>query len=63
MYQKFVTNDGGALILDFNFSPASVIPGIRGYLRIQDIPRYRVLPDSGNFFDWYKEFFLAYTQY
>ena len=45
MYQKFVANDGGASILDFKFSPASVIPGIRGYLRIRDIPGYRVLPD------------------
>ena len=58
--QKFVANDGGALILDFKFLTASVIPGIRGYLRIRDIPSlcytgipsavpaseiYRVLPD------------------
>ena len=45
MYQKFVANDGGASILDFKFSTVSVIPGIRGYLRIRDIPGYRVLPD------------------
>ena len=31
--------------LDLKFSPASVIPGIRGYLWIRDIPGYRVLPD------------------
>ena len=36
-HQKFVGNDGGASILYFKFSPASVIPGIRGYLRIPGI--------------------------
>ena len=42
MYQKFVANDGGASILDFNFSPASVIPGIRG-----DICGSGISPDTG----------------
>ena len=45
MYRKFVGNGGGASILHFKFSPASVQPGIRGYPRIRDIPGYRVLPD------------------
>ena len=39
MYQKFVENGGEASILHFKFSPASVIPGIQGYLRIQGYPR------------------------
>ena len=39
MYQKFVANDGGASILDFKFSPASVIPG--------DIYGSGISPDTG----------------